>query len=54
MNRSQPNPFGARATLHVIPTADHGFHVLKRSGRSDADVLEEMARTVAAWSATLA
>ena len=45
---------GARATLHVIPTADHGFHVLKRSGRSDADVLEEMARTVAAWSATLA
>jgi hypothetical protein len=45
---------GARATLHVIPTADHGFHVLKRAGRSDADVLEEMARTVAAWSATLA
>ena len=44
---------GARATLHVIPTADHGFHVLKSSGRSDAEVLDELARTVAAWAAPL-
>jgi predicted alpha/beta-hydrolase family hydrolase len=43
----------ARATLHVIPTADHGFHVLKSSGRSDAEVLDELARTVAAWAAPL-
>ena len=42
-----------RATLHVVPTADHGFHVLKSAGRSDADVLAELARTVAAWAATL-
>jgi len=27
---------GSRATLHVIETADHSFHMLKRSGRSDA------------------
>ena len=44
---------GTRATLHVIPTADHGFHVLKSSGRTDGDVLYELARTVAAWAATL-
>ena len=44
---------GARATLHVIPTADHGFHVLKSSGRSDAEVLEDMVRTVSAWAAPL-
>src|SRR5690606_24481227 len=42
-----------RATLHVVPTADHGFHVLKSAGRSDADVLAERGRTVAAWAATL-
>ena len=23
----------ARATLHVVPTADHGFHVLRSSGQ---------------------
>jgi predicted alpha/beta-hydrolase family hydrolase len=45
---------GARATLHVVPTADHGFHVLRSSGRSDGEVLEALARTVAAWAAALA
>ena len=44
---------GARATLHVVPTADHGFHVLRSSGRGDAEVLDDLARTVAAWAATL-
>jgi predicted alpha/beta-hydrolase family hydrolase len=44
---------GARATLHVIPTANHGMHVLRSSGRSDADVLEDLARIVAAWAAAL-
>ena len=33
----------ARATLHVVEGADHSFSVLKRSGRSDAQVLEELA-----------
>jgi predicted alpha/beta-hydrolase family hydrolase len=40
---------GPRATLHVIETADHSFHVLKASGRADADVLQELAQTAAAW-----
>ena len=44
---------GGRATLHVVPTADHGFHVLKSSGHSDADVQDDLARVVAAWAATL-
>ncbi len=40
---------GARATLHVVEGADHGFEVLKRSGRTDAEVMEELAETVASW-----
>jgi uncharacterized protein len=44
---------GPRATLHVVPGADHGFHVPKSSGRADADVLGELAATVATWAATL-
>lgn len=43
------NELGARVTLHVIETADHSFHVLKSSGRTDADVLQELARTVGVW-----
>jgi predicted alpha/beta-hydrolase family hydrolase len=37
---------GPRARLHRVEGADHGFHVLKRSGRSDADVIEELATEV--------
>jgi len=40
---------GRRATLRVIDHADHAFHVLKKSGRTDADVLDELADGVAAW-----
>ncbi len=40
---------GGRARLHVVHGADHGFHVLKRSGRSDAEVLEELAGATATW-----
>jgi uncharacterized protein len=36
--------------LHVVDGADHGFHVLKRSGRTDAEVLGELADRVAAWA----
>jgi uncharacterized protein len=44
---------GSRAQLHVIETADHSFHVLKSSGRSDAEVLRELAQTTAAWAERL-
>lgn len=43
-----------RATLHVVDGADHGFAVLKRSGRTDDDVHEELADTTAAWIRRLA
>jgi len=42
---------GPRATLRVLDGADHSFHVLKKSGRTDADVLEELAGAVAGWPA---
>jgi predicted alpha/beta-hydrolase family hydrolase len=43
---------GPRATLHVIEKADHSFHVLKSSGKSDAGVLRELAETAASWAET--
>ena len=45
---------GDRATLRLIAGADHGFHVLKRSGRNDAEVLDELADATAAWATDLA
>ncbi len=45
---------GARATLRVVAGADHGFQVLKRSGRSDDEVLDELAGATATWAAALA
>src|SRR5579863_6796090 len=47
------NKLGALATLHIIESADHGFHVLKRSGKTDAAVLTELAQTTAEWAANL-
>ncbi len=44
---------GDRATLHIIEGADHSFHVLKSSGKSDAAVLRELAHTTADWAASL-
>jgi len=41
---------GSRATLHIIETGDHSFHVLKSSGKTNADVMRELARTVAEWA----
>lgn len=38
-----------RATLVLIAEADHSFHVPRGSGRSDADVIEELAAAAAAW-----
>ena len=38
------------ALLQVIDDADHSFHVRKKSGRTDDDVLVELARAFAAWA----
>lgn len=45
---------GTLATLHVIEGADHSFHVLKKSGKTDAGVLEELAKTTAEFAARAA
>jgi uncharacterized protein len=47
--RATTSQLGGRATLHVVQGADHAFHVLVRSGRTDAQVLDELADTIAAW-----
>ncbi len=45
---------GDGITLHVVEGANHSFHVLKRSGRTDEQVLDELASTAAQWARTLA
>ena len=42
-----------RPTLHVVEGADHGFHVLKRSGRTDDEVLKELTDRFARWASSL-
>jgi predicted alpha/beta-hydrolase family hydrolase len=44
---------GSRATLHLVDGADHSFHVPKRSGRSDREVMAEILDAFAAWAAPL-
>lgn len=39
--------------MHWVEGADHGFHVPKRSGRTDAEVVNEVADVSAAWVAAL-
>ena len=41
---------GARATMITFEGADHRFHVPKRSGRTDDEVLDALAAAVAEWS----
>ena len=40
---------GRLATLHPVAEADHSFHVLKRSGRTDREVLDEVLDAFASW-----
>lgn len=38
-------------TLHVVEGADHGFQVLRRSGRTGAEVVDELCARMADWMA---
>ncbi|HWE46345.1 MAG TPA: alpha/beta family hydrolase [Caulobacteraceae bacterium] len=40
---------GKRATLHLVPDADHSFHVPAKTGRKDADVLADILDAAASW-----
>ena len=44
---------GKRATLQLVDGGDHSFRVLKRSGRAEVDVLDELARAIVDWSRTI-
>jgi predicted alpha/beta-hydrolase family hydrolase len=44
---------GKRATLLLLPDADHSFHVPARSGRTDKQIREEMLNALAAWTEAL-
>lgn len=47
-------PLGARAALVWLDGADHAFHVPARSGRKDAQVLDEALDAFAAWADRIA
>jgi uncharacterized protein len=44
---------GRTASLHRVEGADHSFHVPARSGRNDAEVMNEVLDTLAAWIGAL-
>jgi predicted alpha/beta-hydrolase family hydrolase len=44
---------GERATLHLVEGGDHSFHVLKRSGRTDRDVMAELTDAIVDWTGRL-
>ncbi len=39
-----------KATIHIVEGADHSFHLPKSAGKSDEDVLKELALKVREWS----
>jgi predicted alpha/beta-hydrolase family hydrolase len=41
---------GDKATLHIVDGADHGFKVLKRSGRTHDEVMAELSFAIMSWA----
>jgi uncharacterized protein len=41
---------GDRATLHQIEEGDHSFKVPKRTGKTESDVMNELAETIQQWA----
>jgi predicted alpha/beta-hydrolase family hydrolase len=50
--RTVTERLGALATLQLFDDADHSFHVLARSGRTDKQVLDSMLDAMVAWITT--
>jgi hypothetical protein len=44
---------GKLATLHIVDGGDHSFHMLRSSGKTSGQVLEELSHTVRVWAAQL-
>jgi len=40
---------GRRATVHLVDDGDHSFKVPKRTGKTEADVIRELAHAVETW-----
>ncbi len=41
---------GGRATLHIVEGGDHSFKMLKRSGRTEKEVLNELVGAIERWA----
>jgi predicted alpha/beta-hydrolase family hydrolase len=44
------NQLGPLATLHKVRGGDHSFKVLKRSGRTEHEVMQELAGAIRTWT----
>jgi len=44
------NGLGDRATLHLIADGDHSFNVPKRAGKTESEVMDELAQTIQQWA----
>jgi uncharacterized protein len=44
---------GANWRMHWLGGADHSFQVLKKSGRTNEDVLDEVSKATAQWLDTI-
>lgn len=51
--RDTCSSLGSRATLHVVDGGDHSFKVLKRSGRDEAAVMQEIRDTAVKFMSNL-
>jgi len=47
--RSVCKKLGPRATLVIFEGADHSFHVPKSSGKTDSEIIRELAQSTAKW-----
>ena len=43
---------GTQATLHLVEEGDHSFKVPKRTGKTEQDVMDELATTIQEWMTT--
>lgn len=43
----------SRATIHIVEGADHSFHLPKSAGKTDDEVLRELAGEVKKWTSVL-
>ena len=50
---NDPDSRGPCRLLHIVEGGDHSFKVLKRSGRTEADVMTELVQAIVGWARKL-